>query len=84
MTDVLVRAAAVRGQQKRDAEDAAKWRALMSCDRIRLMARTDDLNHVGLEFWRRHESKHPDATGRREVLHPTFVLRANPETEETN
>ena len=43
-------------QRALDAEDAAKWRALMSCDRIRMMGGTSDLNHIGLEFWRDHPS----------------------------
>ena len=39
--------------------DAAKWRSLMASERIRIMGRTTDLNHIGVEFWRRHSAKHP-------------------------
>ena len=47
-----------------DAEDAAKWRALMSCERIRMMGCAGlhpdstgyppDYIHIGMEFWTRH------------------------------
>jgi hypothetical protein len=42
-----------------DREDALKWRALMDCDRIRIMGSTYDMNHIGVEFWVNHRSKHP-------------------------
>lgn len=39
---------------KDDAEKAALWDALMSCDRMRLMGHTNDFNHFGAEFWVEH------------------------------
>jgi hypothetical protein len=42
-------------------EDAEKWRALMSCERIRIMGRTMDYNHIGVEFWMKHRAAHPCA-----------------------
>ena len=63
---------------RQDTEDAAKWRALMSCDRIRMVGRTNDLNHAGFEFWFRHPEAHPSADypqeGCRELLE-RFVAR---------
>lgn len=46
---------------ERDAmrEDAEKWRTLMSCERIRIMGRTHDYNHMGVEFWTKHRAAHP-------------------------
>jgi hypothetical protein len=42
-------------------EDAAKWRSLMACQRMRVIGRTLDNNHIGMEFWREHEAAHPCA-----------------------
>eukprot|EP00919_Chromeraceae_sp_WS-2016_P080507 GHVR01190357.1.p3 GENE.GHVR01190357.1~~GHVR01190357.1.p3 ORF type:complete len:123 (-),score=23.23 GHVR01190357.1:725-1093(-) len=52
---------ATKSQADIDSEDAAKWRALMSSARIRVMGFTNDLNHAGFEFWRDHTAKHPSA-----------------------
>jgi hypothetical protein len=41
--------------------DAALWRGLMACQRVRTMGFTKDMNHVGMEFWREHPAKHPSA-----------------------
>lgn len=40
-------------------EDAQRWRALMDCDRIRVMGWTKDMNHIGIEFWKDHPARHP-------------------------
>jgi len=40
-------------------KDALKWRSIMNCDRVRIMGRTYDNNHIGLELWREHPLKHP-------------------------
>lgn len=50
---------ALLGDGADDAEDAAKWRALMSCERIRIMGRTLNYNHIGVEFWAKHYEAHP-------------------------
>ena len=47
------------GHLASEAEDAARWRALMDCQRIRMMGCTNDLNHIGMEFWSEHPEKHP-------------------------
>lgn len=39
--------------------DAAKWRALMACQRVRVMGFTNDGNHIGVEFWHEHPAAHP-------------------------
>jgi hypothetical protein len=39
--------------------DAKRWRALMQSDRIRVVGKTTDLNHIGVEFWRSHPAAHP-------------------------
>jgi len=57
-----------------DAEDAARWRALMSSQRIRVIgsaglvdavtgeprAPADGYAHIGVELWSLHRSAHPD------------------------
>lgn len=53
--DVRVLIQLVRGVMP----DAERWRGLMACDRIRIMGRTRDLNHIGVEFWKAHPEKHP-------------------------
>jgi hypothetical protein len=40
-------------------EDAEKWRTLLSCERIRIMGRTMDYKHIGIEFWTKHRAAHP-------------------------
>ncbi|MFU1607354.1 hypothetical protein ACM25O_13295 [Sulfitobacter pontiacus] len=48
--------------QEQEAEDAAKWRALMASGRIRIMGRTNDYNHIGVEFWADYKGgNHPCA-----------------------
>jgi len=58
-----------------DHTDAARWRALMSSQRIRVMgsaglhrdqagklaARSDGRVHIGVEFWSIHDAPHPSA-----------------------
>lgn len=51
--------AALKARVEAAEEDAAKWRTLMSCERIRIMGRTLDYKHMGVEFWVRHRSAHP-------------------------
>jgi hypothetical protein len=56
--------ATIAGLEKRVealTADAALWRGLMACQRIRTMGFTKDGNHIGMEFWREHPAKHPSA-----------------------
>lgn len=68
-------------------EDADKWRGLMSCDRIRIMGRTLDNKHMGVEFWTKHRSKHPSKDYPQEKCRKLFnefareALRADGETD---
>lgn len=54
-------------QRPDDAEDAARWRALIGCARLRIMgsagSATDEYQHVGLEVW----TQHPAPTEPRDV-----------------
>ncbi|KAF0102191.1 MAG: hypothetical protein FD144_2626 [Rhodospirillaceae bacterium] len=66
---------AVLSTASTDYTDAARWRALMSSQRIRVMGsaglrrdeagnltvRSDGHLHIGVEFWSVHESRHPSA-----------------------
>lgn len=50
---------ALKSQRDEMAEDAEKWRTLMACERIRIMGRTLDYKHMGVEFWTKHRAAHP-------------------------
>lgn len=52
--------------------DAAKWRSLMACQRIRVMGFTHDGNHMGVEFWREHPEAHPSAEYRQDACRERF------------
>jgi hypothetical protein len=57
-------AAALRTQPQAgevEQAEAANWRSLMACQRIRVMGFTHDGNHMGVEFWREHPEAHPSA-----------------------
>jgi hypothetical protein len=63
-----------RSDEQSDAVDAARWRALMASERIRIMGSAgfkldggdalvparDDL-HIGVELWSKHKAAHPSA-----------------------
>jgi len=46
-----------------DKEDASRWRALVTCERIRILG-TGGLGtehqHIGLELWDKYPGEHPD------------------------
>lgn len=46
-------------------EDAERWRALVSCDRIRILGTGGlgkDNQHIGLEVWDKYPGTHPDGS----------------------
>lgn len=50
---LLRQAVALVAENDRLRDDAERWRALLSSQRIRILGSTTDLNHFGAEFWRK-------------------------------